>query len=56
MYAIRSYYVGRVIRSRAGESRQERVVDVDDPVRVGGDEGRCGDLHVACEDDEIDAA
>ena len=45
---------GRVIRARAGEGGQERVVDVDDAARVGVDERGREDLHVAGEDDEVD--
>src|SRR6185503_21027014 len=43
-----------VIRLRAGEGREERVMDVDDAVAEPGDERRAQDLHVAREDDEID--
>ena len=43
-----------VVRPRSRKSGQESMVDVDDPVRVFGDEGRVHDLHVTGEDDEVD--
>src|SRR5262249_10265060 len=46
---------GRVVWARAGKRRQERMVGVDDPVRVGPDESAAQDLHVPGENDEIDA-
>ena len=47
--------VGLPIRVGADEGRQERVVDVDDPTRVSGDETVAEDLHVASHHDQFDA-
>ena len=46
--------VGLAVRVGPGEGREERVVDVDDPVRVGGDGPRRQDAHVARQHDELD--
>ena len=46
--------VGLVIGLGPGEGGKERVVDVDDPPRVAGDERRAQDPHVARQDHEID--
>ena len=43
-----------MIRLRPDEGRQERVVDVDDAVRVGRAELVRDDLHVARQHDEVD--
>ena len=43
-----------VVRLRTDEGRQERVVDVDDAVRVGRAKFVRDDLHVAREHDEVD--
>ena len=45
--------MGCVVRPRADEGRQKRVVHVDDRGRVTGDEGLGEDLHVARQDDEF---
>ncbi len=46
--------VGGMVRARADESRQERVMHVDDGGRVTGHEFWGENLHVAGEDDELD--
>src|SRR5215207_2519852 len=47
--------VGPAVRVRAGEGREERVVDIDDPTRVSSDELGRQDLHVAREHHDVHA-
>ena len=46
---------GLAIRVRTDERRKERMVDVDDPIRVRCDEVVAEDLHVASHHDQLDA-
>ena len=46
--------VGGMIRPGTGEGGEETVMDVDDPISVGGGEGIAEDLHVAGQDDGVD--
>ncbi len=46
---------GAVVRLGAAERGQKRVMDIDNSLRIAGDEVRRQDLHVAGEHDKIDA-
>ena len=45
--------VGGMIRTGTGEGGEEAVMDVDDPVPVGGGEGIAEDLHVTRQDNGV---